>query len=74
MIKPWAGDKYLSKEKYLLFLRKMPPHITNLVVIVKSDSLPNVPSWVQRFKLLCRVLLQNRVKPEPQRVNFEEMD
>ena len=64
MIKPWAGDKYLSKEKYLLFLRKMPPHITNLVVIAKSDSLPNVPSWV----------LQNRVKPEPQRVNFEEMD
>lgn len=74
MIKPWAGDKCLSKEKYLLFLRKMPPHITNLVVIAKSDSLPNVPSWVQRFKLLCRVLLQNRVKPEPQRVNFEEMD
>lgn len=74
MIKPWAGDKYLSKEKYLLFLRKMPPHITNLVVIAKSDSLPNAPSWVQRFKLLCRVLLQNRVKPEPQRVNFEEMD
>ena len=74
MTKPWAGNKYLSKEKYLLFLRKMSPHITNLVVIAKSDGLPNVPSWVQSFKLLCRVLLQNRVKPEPQRVNFEEMD